>query len=81
VTLSCPVCPSAAALAARLAVESDKVSVSVIDASEFPHLASLYGVMAVPKTVVNRGHSFEGARPEEAFVDELLKGASPLATP
>jgi len=81
VTLTCPVCPTGAVTAARLALESDRVSLSIIDATEFPQLAGLYSVTAVPKTVVNRGHSFEGALPEDRFVDELLKGSSPLVMP
>jgi glutaredoxin-like protein len=81
VTLSCPACPSAAALAARFAVETDKVSVSVIDSAEFPDLADLYDVMTVPKAVINRGYSFQGVRSEEAFVDELLRGASQVVAP
>jgi glutaredoxin-like protein len=81
VTLTCPVCPGAAATAARLAIESDKVSLSIIDATEFPQLAGLYNVMAVPRTVVNRGHSFEGAMPEERFVDEITKGSGSLIVP
>jgi glutaredoxin-like protein len=78
VTLTCPVCPLAAGMAGRLAVESDKVSLSIIDSAEFPHIANLYDVMAVPRTIVNRGHSFEGALPEDKFVEEILKGLSPL---
>lgn len=74
VTLTCPVCPGAALTAARFALESDRVSLSVIDAAEFQQLAGLYNVLAVPRTVVNRVHSFEGAMPEERMVDELLKG-------
>lgn len=81
VTLSCPACPVAAGLAGRLALESDKLSLSIIDATEFPQLAGLYNVTAVPKIVVNRGHSFEGALSEDRFVDEVLKGASPLVAP
>jgi len=81
VTLSCPACPVAAGTAGRLALESDKLSLSIIDATEFPQLAGLYNVTAVPKIVVNRGHSFEGALPEDRFVDEVLKGASPLVAP
>ncbi len=81
VTLTCPVCPAAATLGARLALSSDRVSLSITDATEFPQLAGLYSVTAVPKTVVNRGHSFEGALPEDRFVDELLKGASSLVVP
>ena len=81
VTLTCPVCPGAAATAARFALESDKVSLSIIDATAFPQLAGLYNVMAVPRTVVNRGHSFEGAMPEERFIDEITLGAGALVMP
>jgi glutaredoxin-like protein len=81
VTLTCPVCPGAAVTAARFAIESDQVSLSIIDATEFPRLAGLYNVMAVPRTVVNRGHAFEGAMPEERFIDEVLKDASGLVVP
>ena len=81
VTLTCPVCPGGALTAARFALESDQVSLSIIDATEFPQLAGLYSVMAVPRTVVNRGHSFEGAVPEERFIDEIAKGASALIVP
>jgi glutaredoxin-like protein len=81
VTLTCPVCPGAAATAARFALESDQVSLSIIDATEFPQLAGLYNVMAVPRTVVNRGHAFEGAMPEERFIDEITRGSSALVTP
>jgi glutaredoxin-like protein len=81
VTLTCPVCPGAAVTAARFALESDRVSLSIIDAAEFPQLADLYNVMAVPRTVVNRGHAFEGALPEDRFIDEVLRGASGLVAP
>jgi glutaredoxin-like protein len=81
VTLTCPVCPVAAVTAARFALESDKVSLSIIDASEFQQLAGLYDVMAVPKTVVSRGHAFEGAIPEERLVDEITKGTGALIVP
>jgi glutaredoxin-like protein len=75
VTPTCPVCPGAAATAARFAIGSDQVSLSIIDAAEFPQLAGLYDVMAVPRTVVNRGHAFDGALPEDRFIDEVLKSA------
>jgi glutaredoxin-like protein len=81
VTLTCPVCPLAAGVAASLAIERDDISLSIIDAGEFPQLAGLYNVMAVPRTVVNRGYSFEGALPEDRFIDEVLKGASGLVAP
>jgi hypothetical protein len=75
-----------AGLAHRFALESDMVTASVVDAGEFPVLANLYSVMAVPKTVVNRTHQFEGAMPEEKFLEEVLRGAgvvgpAPATTP
>jgi glutaredoxin-like protein len=76
VTLTCPYCPAMAFQAQRMAVESDKVSASVVDSAEFPHLANLYQVMAVPKTVVNKSHSFEGAVPEERLIEEIEKALS-----
>ena len=81
VTLTCPVCPLAAGVAASLAIERDNITLSIIDTAEFPQLAGLYNVMAVPRTVVNRGHSFEGALPEKRFIDEVLRGTSGLVAP
>ena len=81
VTLTCPVCPVAALTAARFALESNLVSLSVIDATEFQQLANLYNVLAVPRTIVNRSYSFEGAMPEERMIDEILKGTSSLVRP
>ncbi|MFO7651437.1 MAG: thioredoxin family protein [bacterium] len=77
VTLTCPVCPLAVGLGVRAAIERAGTTLSVVDAAEFPQLANLHEVMAVPKIVVNRGHSFEGALPEDRFVEELVKGALP----
>lgn len=80
VTLTCPVCPLAVSLGVRAAIERAGTTLSVIDAAEFPQLANLYEVMAVPKVVVNRNHSFEGALPEDRFVEELVKGARTTPT-
>jgi len=69
VTPTCPHCPSMALAAFQLAVESDMVEAKVIEASEFPQLASKYGVMAVPKTIVNDVAGFEGAASASALVE------------
>jgi len=45
----------------------------MIDASEFPHLANRYGVYAVPKVVINDKISFEGAVPEDLFLNYILE--------
>ncbi len=73
VTLTCPYCPMMVSLAHRFAMASDKITASAIDAQEFPVLANYYEVMAVPKTVLNQRHQFEGALPEERFLQEVMK--------
>ena len=73
VTPTCPYCPRAAITGIQLAMESDFISCSVVEISEFPHLAQRYGVMGVPKVVINETRSFEGALQEGAFVDQVLQ--------
>jgi len=76
VTPTCPYCPRAVHLAHQLAIESDKIKADMVSAMEFPHLAQKYGVMAVPKIVVNDGEvMFEGALPEPEFVAEVMRAA------
>lgn len=79
VTLTCPYCPMVAGLAHRFAFESDKVTAGVIDATEFGVLANLHSVTSVPKTVVNRQYQFEGAMPEQKFLEEVMKGVQQRA--
>lgn len=76
VTYGCPYCPAAVRMAHKLAMASDLITAEGVSSEEFPELANQYGVMAVPKTVVNDRHSFEGALPEPAFVQQVLRGAS-----
>ena len=51
----------------------------VIDASEFPQLATLYEVMAVPRTVVNRSLKFDGMVPEDKLLEHVLAAAEASA--
>ncbi len=71
VTLTCPYCPMAVETADKFAFESDFVTAEMINAQEFPHLANKFGVYAVPKIVINEKVSFEGAVPEEVFLQYL----------
>lgn len=48
----------------------------MVEAIEFPQLAAKYGVMGVPKTVINDEIEFEGAVPEEIFVSHLMSALS-----
>ena len=75
VTLTCPHCPAAAAVAHKLAIESDLVKADVIETSEFPDLAQKYNVIGVPKIVINEKVEFVGAFNEDLFAEHLLLGA------
>ncbi len=75
VSLTCPHCPVAAAVAHKLAIESDMVRADVIDGSEFPQLAMKYNVIGVPKIVINEKIEFMGAFSEDLFAENVLLGA------
>ncbi len=72
VTLTCPHCPVAASMAHKFAIESELITAEVIDSSEFPHLAMKYGVMGVPKVVLNEKVEFVGAYQEDLFLEHIL---------
>lgn len=72
VTLTCPYCPMVASIAHKFAIENEMIRADVIDAGEFPHLAYKYGVMGVPKTVINEKIEFVGAVPEGIFLEHVL---------
>jgi glutaredoxin len=75
VTLTCPHCAAAAAIAHKLAVESSMISADVIDSSEFPTLAQKYAVIGVPKVVINEKVEFMGAFSEDLFAEHVVLGA------
>jgi len=76
VTLTCPYCPIVASIAHKFAIENDLVKADVIDASEFPHLGLKYGVMGVPKTVINEKIEFVGVLPEDLFLEHVSLATS-----
>ena len=75
VTLTCPHCPAAAAIAHKLAIENDMIKADVIDASEFPALAQKYTVIGVPKIIINEKVEFVGAFNEDLFAEHAVLGA------
>jgi glutaredoxin-like protein len=79
VTPTCPFCPGAARLAHKMAVESERVTADVVEASEFPDLVQRYSVQGVPKTVVNDTVEFVGAQPEARLLEHVLKAAEPTS--
>jgi alkyl hydroperoxide reductase subunit F len=77
VTLTCPYCPRMVHVAHQFALVNDKIRADMVEAAEFPHLVQRYSVSAVPKTVINETHYFEGALPAEAAYLEVLKAVNP----
>lgn len=73
VTPTCPYCPRAVRTAHKFALENSNIVADMIEAIEFPDLADSYFVHAVPKIVINDKVSFEGALPEEHFLNYVLK--------
>jgi glutaredoxin-like protein len=76
VTPTCPYCPGAVHLAHQMAYHSPRVKADMVEAIEFPDLAQRYGVMGVPRTVINDGVHVEGAVPEAALVSKIIEGAA-----
>ena len=76
VTPTCPYCPQAVRMAHQMALENSKITASMIEATEFMELSSKYGVMGVPKIVINDKISFEGALPEQSFLEYVKDAAS-----
>jgi len=75
VTPTCPWCPRAVRTAHQFAIESKFVKSKMIEASEFMDLARKYDVMAVPKIVINDKYSFEGAQPEDVFLNYIMEAS------
>ncbi len=72
VTPTCPYCPKSVILAHRLAYLSKEITSDMVEAIEFPHLAQLYSVAGVPRSVINEDIFIEGAVPEKVFVQKVL---------
>ncbi len=72
VTLSCPYCAPVASLAYRFTLYSNLITADIINAQEFPETAQKYNVFAVPKIIINETMQFEGAIPENDFVNKIL---------
>lgn len=59
-----------------MAVESERVTADVIEATEFPDLAQRYQLFGVPKTVIDDTVSFEGAMPEWQVLAKVLEAVA-----
>ncbi len=73
ITPTCVYCPGVVRLAHQFALESPHIRAEMIESTEFQELSNRYNVYGVPKTIVNETISFEGAVPEEEFLENVLK--------
>ncbi len=62
-----------------MAVESEKVTSIIVEASEYPDLVRKYQVSGVPKTIVNDVVEILGSRPEDDFVRTAVGATSTFA--
>jgi predicted DsbA family dithiol-disulfide isomerase len=60
-------------LAHQYAMESDLVTADMVEATEFPQLATRYDVRGVPRTIANERPVVDGAMPEPYFLEEILR--------
>ena len=63
-------------LAYRLALASDRVTATAIEANEFPRLAEEMEVYAVPRIAVNGVPQWDGSVPEAEFLRRVLSASS-----
>lgn len=73
VTPTCPHCPQAVRTAHQFALENKLIRSSMIEAQEFPEWSNKYNVYAVPKVVINDKMQFEGAVPEDTFLNSVYE--------
>ncbi|MFN3411921.1 MAG: protein disulfide oxidoreductase [Exilispira sp.] len=73
VTLTCPYCPSAVAVAHRIALINPNITSDMIESSTFTPLAIKYNVSSVPKTIINDKIEFVGAQPINVLVETIEK--------
>ena len=64
-------------LAQHMAIASERVTATAIEATEFPDMAQAYQVSGVPKIVINDRVEFMGALPEPQFLDAVLQALAP----
>ncbi len=54
-----------------MAIESERVTADVIEATEFPDLSRRFMVSSVPKIVINDTAEFVGALPEQQYLAQV----------
>ena len=76
VTPTCPYCAGAVRMGHMMAMENKNIKADMVEAQEFMELSRKYGVMGVPRVVINEDTVFEGALPEENYLSYVLQAAN-----
>ncbi|PIV54810.1 MAG: glutaredoxin, partial [Caldiserica bacterium CG02_land_8_20_14_3_00_36_38] len=66
-------CPKAVRTAHQFAMENKLINGVMVEANEFPKWSEKYSVYAVPKIVINEKVQFEGAVPEDIFLNSIYE--------
>ena len=73
VTPACPYSPSVVRSAHKFALANRLIRAFMIESLEFPDVAKRYGVVGVPRTVVNEEFAFDGSPGEMGLRREVLE--------
>ena len=76
VTPACPYSPIVVRAAHRFAIENPKIRAQMIESLEFNDLNLKYGVMGVPKTIINDTIEFSGTLNDDLFAEKVLEAAT-----
>jgi len=76
VTPTCRYFPATVVTAHQLAMANPSITADMVEATEFPHLSMKYNVHSVPRVVINEETHFEGALPEEGYLEKVLEAVS-----
>jgi len=76
VTPTCPYSPLVVRSAHRFAIENPMIRAFMVETVEFPEVAREYGVVGVPRTVINGKMGFDGSPGEKAFAEKVLEASA-----
>ena len=75
VTPACQFSPLVVRSAHKFALANRLVRAFMVETIEFPEVAKRYGVVGVPRTVINEAFAFDGAPGELAFAEKVLEAS------
>jgi glutaredoxin-like protein len=77
VTPFCPYSPQVVRSAHRFSMQNQLIRAEMIETIEFPEIVRRYGIVGVPRTVINEVVGFDGAPTEAAFAEKVLEASKP----